>query len=293
MIILEVIILLIGLSISLLSLPKKDSKRKNTSKRVLAFFYISLFIISIIVIIIKSQEVEESGLKLFKSLNSIEKVITTQSDTLITLIDSINAIKVRMDNIVRKTEEAIIQREQSQKIFDEQNRLLEKSNDLTQKQFEDSKPDVITYTGDITFAANDSISTKTTIVFRNEGKRVASEFKTNYALAFKTKIDSKYSYKFFSSSNSKQSDIYPTDPIVGLTLTDEFPIPFDTILRNSTEGLIIISIRYIDKLFNNVIEKKLIFRLQIDKERIKVFKENTIPKELEEDMLQNKINLNF
>ena len=72
MIILEFIILLIGFFISLLSLPKQDSKRKNTSKRVLAFFYISLFIVSIIVILIKSEDTDKSGLKLFNTLHTIE-----------------------------------------------------------------------------------------------------------------------------------------------------------------------------------------------------------------------------
>lgn len=131
MILLEFIIIAIGLAISLMSLKKAKTNERNYPKRILSGSYISLCILSFILILMKSEDAEESGLKLFKSLNTIEKVITAQSDTLITLIDSINVIKRRVDNIVQKTEEAIIQREESQKIFDEQNRLLEKSNELT------------------------------------------------------------------------------------------------------------------------------------------------------------------
>ena len=286
MILLELIILIIGLLIALLSLTKSESERKNNSKRNLAILYLLLCVFSAVLLIIKSGDTNKSGLKLFNTLHNIEK----QSDTLFTLLDSISALKNKMDFIISKTEESIIQREQSQKIFDEQKKLLEKSNELTQKQLEDSKPDVVTYTPDITFAPNDSISTTIKILFRNEGKRVASEFKANYVVAFKNKNGTNYLYKFFSHSNSQQSDIYPMDPTVGLIVTNELAISFDSILKNSTGGVIIIAIRYIDNLFNNILEKKFIFSLKINKEKIEVFKENTIPKELEDDMIQNKIN---
>ena len=89
MILLEFIILLIGLFISLLALTKSDSMGKKNSKKILAISYILLCILTIILISIKSDDAEDSGLKLF---NTLEKVITEQSDTLITLMDSINAI---------------------------------------------------------------------------------------------------------------------------------------------------------------------------------------------------------
>ena len=106
MILLELIILIIGLLIALLSLTKSESERKNNSKRNLAILYLLLCVFSAVLLIIKSGDTNKSGLKLFNTLHNIEK----QSDTLVTLLDSISALKNKMDFIISKTEEAIIQR---------------------------------------------------------------------------------------------------------------------------------------------------------------------------------------
>ena len=282
MIILESIILLIGLFISLLSLQKQDSKRKNTPKRVLAFSYITLFIVSIIVILIKSEDSTKSGLKLFNTLHNIEK----QSDTLVTLLDSISVLKNRMDIIFSKTEEAIIQREKSQKIFDEQNKLLEKSNELTQKQIEDAKPEVTVYTEHITFSYVDSLKTQKRIVFTNEGERTAQKFRSKEVIVFKSKIDDKYFY--YHLSNSDDSEIYPSKMLVS---TDIIPVNYKEIFEKTNGGVIVISIRYFDELLLNKIDKQLIFRMHIDQDKIKIFKESSMPRALEEYLYENQINM--
>lgn len=102
MILLESIIIILGLAISLMSLKKAKKNIKYHPKRILAGLYISLCILSFILIVMKSEEAEGSGLRLFKTLNSIERIVTAQSDTLIALIDSISAMTNRMDTVVKK-----------------------------------------------------------------------------------------------------------------------------------------------------------------------------------------------
>ena len=286
MIILEFLILLIGLFIAFLSPPKQASKKKNNSKRGLGILYIVLCTISVILIIIKSEDAEESGLKLFNSLSTIEKVVTSQSDTLITLIDSINAIKGRMDNIVKKTEAAIIQREKSQQIFDEQNKLLERSNELTQKQIEDAKPKVHVYTEHITFSAIDTTKTQQRIVFTNDGKRIAQNVAYQIVSLFKNKADDQYFYHYVSLSLIPE--IYPEKMVVS---TNQLPLRYQDILAGTNGGIIIITMRYFDELLFNKTEKHLIFRIEIDNDKIKIFKESNVPADLEVYLSRYKIKL--
>jgi hypothetical protein len=117
MILLEAILLFIGLIIALVSLLKLESSKNIIAKRVLSISYIFLFLVSVVLIILKYEDTEESALKLFDSLNTIEKVISIQSDTLITILEKTDELKKRIDTIVTKTENAIIQREKSQKYF--------------------------------------------------------------------------------------------------------------------------------------------------------------------------------
>jgi hypothetical protein len=286
MILLELFIIVIGLAISLMSLKKVKPNETNSTKRILAVLYISLCILSFILIVIKSEDTEESGFKLFNSLNKLEKVITSQSDNLITLIDSINAIKGRMDNIVKKTEEAIVQREISQTIFDAQNRLLEKSNELTQKQIEDAKPKVHVYTEYITFSELDTSKTQQRIVFKNEGKRIAQNVEYQIVSVLKNKIDNKYF--FHNTSLSLIPEIYPSTMSVS---TSQLPLRYQDILAGTNGGIIIITMRYFDELLHYKTEKQLIFRIEIDANKIKIFKESNLPADLEIYLSRYKIKL--
>lgn len=282
MILLEIFILLIGLIVASLSLTKQESTKRINTKKTLAILYILLFILSVILLGVKTDDSEKSGLKLFTTLNTIEK----QSDTLVTLLDSISTLKDKMDIIIKKTEAAIIQREKSQKIFDEQNKLLEKSNELTQKQFEDTKPDVTIYTEHITFSYVDSFQTQKRIVSTNEGDRIAQKFRSKTLIAFKNKIDSKFFYYHLSFSDD--SEIYPSKMLVS---TDIIPVNYQEIFEKTNGGIIVISIRYFDELLLNKLEKQLVFRMQIDQDKIKVFKESSVPEALEEYLFDNKIDL--
>jgi len=165
---------------------------------------------------------------------------------------------------------------------------LEQSNQLTQKQLEEARPEVTVYTEHITFAAIDSLSTQTRIVFTNEGKRIATEFKIKWALALKSKIDNKYFYKGISQLS--ESDIYPSKMLVS---TNSVPISYKSLMNNTNSGILIISMSYVDELFFNKTDKQLIFRLQLHQNNITVFKESDMHKELEADLLENNISLSI
>ena len=286
MIFLEIFILLIGLIISFLSLIKQEPTKKINTKKILAISYIMLFILSVILLGVKTDDSEKSGLILFKAISTLEEDIIAQTDTLNSRLDSLSLLNKKMDDLVGKTEEAIIQREQNQKVFDEQNRLLEKSNELTQKQIEDAKPEVTVYTEHITFSYVDSLQTQKRIVFTNEGERIAQKFRSKDIIVFKSKIDDKYFY--YHLSYSDDSEIYPSKMLVS---TDIIPVNYQEIFEKTNGGIVIISIRCIDELLLNNIEKQLVFRVQIDHDKIKVFKESSVPLALEEYLFKNNINL--
>lgn len=115
MIVLESILLVIGLIISLVDLFKSDSNKNVIAKRILSVSYIVLFVSSILFIMVKYHKSEESGLKLFNTLNSIENLITIQKDSVVTILNKTTELKKRMDSIVTKTEKAIVQREKIKK----------------------------------------------------------------------------------------------------------------------------------------------------------------------------------
>ena len=76
-----------------------------------------------------------------------------------------------------------------------------------------------------------------------------------------------------------------------LVTTDPIPVNYQEILDKTNGGIVIISISYFDELLLDKIEKKLFFRIQIDNNNIKVFKESNLPAAVEEYILKNKINL--
>ncbi len=271
-----------------MNLFKSDSNQKFNIKRVLSFSYITLLILSVVLIVLKYNDTEKSGLKLFESINTIEKVIEAQNDRIYAFLDSTEVLKKRMDNIINKTKEAIIQREKSQKIFSEQNEILERSNKLTQKQIEEGKPEITTYTPHITFVANDSITTLARIVFTNEGKRIAKNFKIKIIYAFKEKNNDNYYKPIISNENPV--DIYPSKMIV---ITNNLAFSYQDLLSKSNGGFLLMILSYYDELIDNYTANKLIFSLHIGNDNIKIFKESSIPKELEEYLVKSKININI
>ena len=163
---------------------------------------------------------------------------------------------------------------------------MEKSNELTKKQIEDTKPEVTVYTEHITFSYIDSLKTQKRIVFTNEGERIAQKFRSKTLIAFKNRIDSKFFY--YHISFSEDSEIYPSKMLVS---TDIIPVNYKEIFEKTNGGVIVILIRYFDELLLNKIEKQLIFRMHIDQDKIKIFKESSMPRALEEYLYENQINM--
>ena len=191
-----------------------------------------------------------------------------------------------MDSIVSKTEEAIVQRDQSQKIFNEQNKLLDKSNELTQKQFEDTKPDVTIYTHGITYYTEDSTIIKFKLIFTNEGERVARDFKHIAVQFYRDKISNKFFSHFISLGS--ETYIYPSK-----RLRAEKPLSFNypDFYEQTSGGIIIVLFSYFDDLLVDRIENQLIFRFETEIDTINVFKENRIPNDLQKYLSKNKIKL--
>lgn len=288
MVLLEAILLLVGLIISLVTLIKLESSKKVLTKRVLSISYILLFIVSIILIIFKYEDTEESALQLFESLNNIEKVITTQSDTLITILGKTDELKKRIDTIVTKTENAIIQREQNQKIFLKQNEILDKSNQLTQRQIDDAKPNVTTYTPHITFSSIDSNETTCRIVLTNEGQRVASQLKHRMIYLLKKKEDDNYFKHYISPT--ELNEIFPSKMLV---VNNFLPIDYKDILSNTNGGTLIILFNYYDELTNDYFEKQFIFKLLIQNDKLGAWRESFMSNPLNDYLTKNKIALSI
>jgi hypothetical protein len=282
MIFLEILLLLIGLIISFVSLIKLETKKNFIAKRILSISYIFLFLLSAILIIIKYEDTKKSGLELFDTLHNIEKVISMQSDT---LLNKTKELKQRLDKIVNKTEEAIIQREKSQKIFLEQNEILDKSNKLTQKQLEEGRPNVATYTTHITFSSSDSITTLCRIVFRNEGKRLAAKFRPRIIFLFKQKnnIDFKHIV-----SKYLITEIFPSAMLIDKSY---LPFKYNDIISSTNGGTVIILLNYYDELLDEYLDKEFLFSIDILDNKIQINKENFKTTGLLDYLKQNRIEL--
>lgn len=103
-------------------------------------------------------------------------------------------------------------------------------------------------------------------------------------LVFKDKTKKNYFDYFISYSD--EAEIYPAKMLVS---TNSLQFKHQDIFDKTSGGIIIIIFRYFDELLNNRIEKQLVFRMQINNDDIKIFKENDVPKDLEEYLYKHKI----
>ena len=132
------------------------------------------------------------------------------------------------------------------------------------------------------------MNTQCRIVFINEGKRMAKNFKARTIHAFKSKVGNNYFTHIITDSDV--SDIYPEKMLVSTYI---LPFNYNKLFTMTNGGMIIISLVYDDELFGSHIAKQLLFSMQNDNDNVKIYKEGFIPKELEEYLFNHKVKLNI
>jgi hypothetical protein len=100
MIILEIIILLIGLIISIMTL--QDINKSQKLKRWLSSSYILLCLISIGILFAKKAEEKKDKFELFHSLDKIESSVNTQNDSMQSVLNKTTKINNTIDSIEKR-----------------------------------------------------------------------------------------------------------------------------------------------------------------------------------------------
>jgi hypothetical protein len=264
----EIILLFLGLVISLLNIFVKNTDKKPIAKNTLSVLYIFVCVLSIIVLFSNITTDKSNKLKLYTKLEGITKTVSFKSDSIIDILnDTTNS---KLDSITKRTSELIVQRERSQKVFEEQNKLLEKSNQLTQTRILFEKPNIIINEAGIMFKRMDSTKSNCIIPFQNIGKRDATKFLDIIIFAFKNKKG----YYFFHQPYNNGLNGYGGTVIHSdeqLITTSVFPFSLDYINENTTGGTIVIYYKYYDEElevykgeearidFNNKINNKIVY----------------------------------
>lgn len=244
MIYFEITLLLLGFTISIITLSREGKEEKRKLKKILSFAYVTFCLISIVLVTIKYTSSQKSDNKLFKSLGDIEGTINIQSDKLISLLDKTIDLNHKMDNIASKTEIAIKQREKSLKIFEEQNKLLEKSNKLNELKILNDSANVEIYGATINFLPIDSTKYKYVIPFYNTGKRNATRFSDLIVFVFKNKNGIYFRHELTTSAYREGGK--SISPSSNNTATSIINLDKDYIKRQTSGGTLVICYRYYD-----------------------------------------------
>lgn len=244
MIYFEIVLLLLGFVISIITLLREGKEENRKLKKVLSFAYIAFCLISLVFAVVKYTSNMKSDNKLFKSLGDIEGTINVQGDKLFSLLDKIIDLNHKMDNIASKTEIAIKQREESLKIFEEQNKLLEKSNKLTELKIINDSANVEIYGATINFLPIDSTKYKYVIPFYNTGKRNATRFSDLIVFVFKNKNGIYFRHELTNSAYREGGR--SISPYSNNTATSLINLDKNYLKRQTSGGTLVIYYRYYD-----------------------------------------------
>lgn len=271
----ELLLLFIGFIISIVTLFTKKLESKNTVKKILAGLYIVVCVVSTIVLFSKSSNDKEGRLILFHELSNINNSVRLQSDTLQLILTETVILNHSLDSLNRITKNIIEQREKSQKIYQEQNKILERSNELTYKRIYGERPEVVVYNSEIEFIPKDSISSGISIKFRNIGKRTASKFWSRTYFAFKNKVGI-YTFLIDFPGQQSMNDIFINS---GSSAEEQIGVTwgFEQIKNQTSGGTIIIKYKYYDEILNNTEQKETRFEFNNDWSiKNKIFNENSL-----------------
>lgn len=248
MIVLEAVILVIGFTISIVTLFTKKLERNNKVKKILAGLYLFVCALSVLILVLNSSNDENNSFTLFQELNEIGNAIEIQSDSIHLILNKTHILYRSLDSININTKHIIEQRERSQKVFQEQNMILEKSNDLTQKKINAEKPNIVVYGSEVKFTSIDSLKSECDIVYENIGKRTASNFSNKIIFVFKNK-NGEYFIHGETGDPPSNNDrfIYPGSVI---TTTSHINLGYEQILNLTSGGTIIITCEYYDEILD-------------------------------------------
>ena len=285
MIILEIILLLLGLIISIITLVRNDIEKNPLLKNGLSGLYILLCFVSIIILTSKNSNDTKNRIYLFETLGEIEVLVDIQSDSIKLVLEKTVSLSEKLDSINRKTEEAIIQREQSQKIFTEQNRILKKANELTEKQLIEESPFVEVFTNNIVFELVDSIKTQFNLTFTNTKNRIAYRFQHSELIIFKDKKMNQFNSHLLLPTDGIKRMIQKNHPV---SAKKTLNFKYKDFIKIADESLLLTSIKFYDELLGEFKSYEFIFEIKVLEGKVTVNLEKPTLKK----GIQNYMNIN-
>jgi hypothetical protein len=257
MMVFALLIVIIGFIISLVTLLTKKLENNNKVKKFLAGLYILLCVVSGLLLILNSINDKKSSFKLFKELSEIGSSVKLQSDTLQLVLTQTVKLSHRLESNNIITKNIIEQRERSQKISQEQNKILEKSNELAQKRIYAERPEVVVIGSEIIFKSIDSSNSVILINFRNMGKRTASKFLNRVVLAVKNKDGNYSGLTEIPEQQSINSSFINSASYIEQRIN--LNLGFEQIKNLISGGTIIIYYKYYDEILNDYEHKETRF----------------------------------
>jgi hypothetical protein len=264
MIYFEATLFILGLIISLVTLIQKDIEKNKKTKKVLAFFYILICIISICILVYKNFHEKENNPILFETLGKIESSVNVQSDTILVMLERTIELGKKLDSINNKTEEAINQRKQNQKVFIEQNKMLKKANEFTEKRIRDESPYIEVLTHDITFSPKDEIYTRLGIIYTNLKIRSALKLESEVFIILRD-IKGNDLGDFYNSQDKVLRPIYNGHQIIS---NHTIVIKYEDLLQVADGGLIQITVKFYDDILDEYFYYDLNYRMKVENNKI-------------------------
>lgn len=290
MILLEALLLVIGLVISLVTLMTKKLENNNKVKKILATFYISACVASVFLLFSKSMNNGDYSLKLFQELSKIGDAVELQTDSIQSILIRTANLYCRLDSINRNTKFIIEQRERNQKIFEEQNKILVKSNELTNKKLFGERPEIAIPGTEITFRSVDSMNSECLIKCYNIGKRSAINLTDKIIFVYKDKNGIYYKHGLTEDDGVIKSDnSLPYESV--RTSRIGVKMGFEQIKSLTSGGSIIICLSYFDEITDEQISKEIRFEFTNDLSGENIIRNGTANQEKGLDEYLKKKNL--
>jgi len=267
MIFFEATLFIIGFIISFITLIQKDIEKNKKAKRNLAFLYISICVISIVILVYKNLHERENNPLLFETLGKIESSVDVQTDTMLVVLKRTIGLGNKLDSINDKTEEAINQRKRNQKVFIEQNRMLKKANELTEKRIRNESPYIEVLTHDVTFSPKDEIYTRLGIIYTNLKMRSALKLESEVFIILR-EIKGNDLGDFYNSQDKVLRPIYNGHQIIS---NHTIVIKYEDLLQVADGGLIQITVKFYDDILDEYFYYDLNYRMKVENNKIVVY----------------------
>jgi len=230
------------------------------------------------------------SLKLFQELSKIGDAVELQTDSIQSILIRTANLNYRLDSINRNTKFIIEQRERSQKIFEEQNKILEKSNELTSKKLFGERPEITIPGTEITFISIDSLNTECRINCYNIGKRSAINLTDNVIFVFKDKNGIYYKHGLTEDDGISKSDNSLANGSARISRIG-VKMGFEEIKSLTSGGSIIVYLSYFDEITDEQISKEIRFEFTNDLSGRNVIRNGTANQEKGLDEYLKKNNL--